>query len=169
MMFETNWKRNHHMRAVHVFKSFECGKCDKKFKTKNQLEIHVKSIHEGVKYNCTICPYQANRKDNLKYHINSVHKRERNWNCKVCPFSTYQKSNFKAHMRVHTVQNSIHKNKSDMPETSSEIEIIPLEDNELVKLEETTTETETSLHQNDDEKGILSTDPSVYNDRSVHF
>ena len=57
-------------------KSVPCGKCDKRFRTKNCLRQHDRHVHQKVRYPCQNCPKTFASKQMMKRHFSKRHKLE---------------------------------------------------------------------------------------------
>ena len=53
---------------------FECGQCDKKYKSRQALKEHIQCIHEGRRFVCGECNKEFHHKTNLLKHIHAKHQ-----------------------------------------------------------------------------------------------
>ncbi|XP_045457182.1 zinc finger protein 771-like [Melitaea cinxia] len=82
---------------------FKCQKCEKLFRTMENLKVHVESEHDVDKkmYVCESCGRVFNRKDYLNKH-KLTHTGEKQHVCPHCGFRTGQRSSLTVHIRKHT-------------------------------------------------------------------
>ncbi|XP_047541945.1 zinc finger protein 816-like [Vanessa atalanta] len=82
---------------------FYCQKCDKLFKTMENLKGHIELEHDTDKkqYVCESCGRVFNRKDYLNKH-KLTHTGEKLHVCPHCGFRARQRSSLTVHIRKHT-------------------------------------------------------------------
>ena len=68
--FLKHLKNNDHMSN----EAFECGQCEKSFKSKNGLGAHRQRYHKEILINCKYCQEDFTRKDALKRHVEKQHE-----------------------------------------------------------------------------------------------
>lgn len=81
---------------------YECGKCDKRFKTRMALGTHTKSRHTGVRdHLCSVCGKDFAAKAVLNEHM-LLHTGERPFSCCHCDKTFRGISRLREHTRIHT-------------------------------------------------------------------
>ena len=81
-------------KAHEIEKSFDCSKCDGKFKAKKNLKKHSSEMH-GKKFECSKCPKLSfEGKKHLMRHIKIVHEKKKLFQCPICPTKFGAKGNF---------------------------------------------------------------------------
>ena len=81
-----------HIRTVHQkLKPYKCGKCDKSFGERRNLNVHVEAVHVNLKvHKCQICDKSFSTNHHLITHKSNVHTRKLNnpseelVNCQIC-------------------------------------------------------------------------------------
>ena len=73
-----------HIAKNHMDKSgYNCGKCDKSFKSEEELKDHVSSTHtEPTMLSCRVCDFITATKVNFMLHMES-HNKDENLNDKT--------------------------------------------------------------------------------------
>ena len=95
--FLKHLKNNDHMSN----EAFECGQCEKSFKSKNGLGAHRQRYHKEILINCKYCQEEFTRKDALKRHVEKQHETTNfGLSCRKCKgnFKNAEPSNFKKHL-----------------------------------------------------------------------
>ena len=86
----------------------ECEKCDKKFKSRQNLRIHIKTTHDQIKdAMCSACGKAFSRQELLKLHTQRVHEGRRDHKCDKCGKSFFRSEQLKDHI------NSVHEGRKD--------------------------------------------------------
>ncbi|CAG7823248.1 unnamed protein product [Allacma fusca] len=99
-MFFTIYDRGYHMRTVHERKA--CEFCGKEFNFKAELDQHRRYNHTGeTPYSCTLCDKKYKSKPDLNYHM-ATHTGEYKFQCEYCEKKFISKANMHAHVRIHT-------------------------------------------------------------------
>jgi hypothetical protein len=104
-VFNTAYKRNLHIRGVHM-KQFprRCPICPERFNSNYKRTIHLQDVHNQSTrvHKCETCGRAFNLKYHLICHTRSVHLQERNQLCDVCNQRFCNKETLKRHMVIHT-------------------------------------------------------------------
>ena len=78
--------------------SYECDRCNSKFKTMTYLKVHI-NVHNRAQYaTCKQCEKSVR---NLKVHLCN-HTGEKHFNCSYCQKGFSQPSTLKKHIYLHT-------------------------------------------------------------------
>ena len=102
--FVSIYNLNTHKKVTHSDeRPFQCGICQKTFKTRAALEKkHIAFHHKtGPMFHCTICPKSFRLKDYLKIHMKR-HNNERTHFCDTCGKGFYDKKSLREHFRIHS-------------------------------------------------------------------
>ncbi|CAG9789590.1 unnamed protein product [Diatraea saccharalis] len=103
--FSTSYKRNLHIRGVHM-KQYprRCPMCPERFNSNYKRTIHLQDVHNQSTrvHKCETCGRAFNLKYHLICHTRSVHLQERNQQCDICHQRFCNKETLKRHMVVHT-------------------------------------------------------------------
>ena len=95
---------NYHKKVTHSDeRPFQCGICQKTFKTKAALKNkHIPFCHKtGPLFHCTVCPKSFRLKDCLRKHMKR-HNNERTHFCDTCGKGFYDKKSLREHFRIHS-------------------------------------------------------------------
>ncbi|XP_058054974.1 zinc finger protein 502-like [Anopheles bellator] len=93
--------RLHRKTHVPPSKLWSCQMCNKKYTTKNLLEVHMNS-HTGERpYKCSICAKDFSSKYVMAVHMKTHNDRVRSFECKLCGSSFYSRNNLSQHERTH--------------------------------------------------------------------
>ncbi|XP_050095454.1 zinc finger protein with KRAB and SCAN domains 7-like [Anopheles aquasalis] len=93
--------RIHRKNHVPATKLWSCELCEKKYVTKNLLEVHM-NTHTGERpYQCTVCSKDFSSKYVLAVHMKTHSERTRNFVCTVCNASFFKRNNLVQHERIH--------------------------------------------------------------------
>ena len=89
-----------HKSAVCAEKNYACDVCDKKFKTKDQLNTHVSTrfTQDSIDI-CYACGITFTQKNNWTKHMNIYHLPQ-NFKCNHCPKSSIDKKALKKCLKV---------------------------------------------------------------------
>ncbi len=103
---------NQHLRQVHQIKvalvprdekRFQCDKCSKLFKKKQQLKSHVAYRHTDTKaFKCEICEKRFTDKQALQNHHKARHSDNRPFICEICSKGFVFPWRLKSHKQCHT-------------------------------------------------------------------
>ena len=88
----------HHVRFVHMGKTFDCKQCDYKTPYSQNVRIHMERVHckePPVECDWPLCDFQCN-KLNLMDHKARIHKP-----CKICGYEPQSVSDKSAHKTSH--------------------------------------------------------------------
>ena len=93
---------------THGDDSFRCQICDKRFKTKNNLNQHVRSHQKPPDIKCPNCPILLHSKTALKLHVQTQHEQIK-YNCEFCQAELTDLSNLKKHQKkcIRRVQEQV--------------------------------------------------------------
>ena len=79
--------------------SYECDRCNSKFKTMTYLKVHI-NVHNRVQYStCKQCEKSVR---NLKVHLCNHTEKIKHFNCNYCKKGSSQPSTLKNHKYLHT-------------------------------------------------------------------
>ena len=105
MQCDASFKLKNHLTqhlVTHLDK-YDCGFCEKSFKTEMKRRAHENKFHRDDRpFQCTQCDSAFKRKAGLNEHIRSVHEKVVNYRCSHCSKGFYYKGSLTAHLRVHT-------------------------------------------------------------------
>ncbi|CAG7820668.1 unnamed protein product [Allacma fusca] len=100
-LFFTVYDRSYHLMTAHCVKR-KCEYCGKEFKLKAELDQHRRYKHTGESpFSCTLCDRKYKSKPDLNYHI-ATHTGEYKFQCEYCEKKFISKANMHAHVRIHT-------------------------------------------------------------------
>ena len=86
------------MQCIVDSQSYECDRCNSKFKTMTYLKVHI-NVHNRAQYaTCKQCEKSVR---NLKVHLCN-HTGEKHFNCSYCQKGFSQPSTLKNHIYLHT-------------------------------------------------------------------
>ena len=83
---------------THGYASFRCQICDKRFKTKNNLNQHVLTHQKPPDIKCPNCTIILHSKTSLRLHVQAQHEQIK-YNCEFCKAELTQLSNLKKHQK----------------------------------------------------------------------
>lgn len=96
-----SWYLRHQL--THGTGTFECNKCSKVFKRKDNLRWHLTIHFGGTVYKCKKCPATFNLKFNLSYHMKTKHSNASSSSCSKCDKTFCDVRQLKNHdNRIHT-------------------------------------------------------------------
>ncbi|XP_055588859.1 zinc finger protein 780B-like [Uranotaenia lowii] len=97
-----------HRRAVHaVEQPFDCGVCNRKFPTQEQLNAHSR-VHTGAKpFPCRYCERAFSHFTDRKRHEMGSHTGERPYQCAHCPAAYIRKRELALHEQKHALQGAV--------------------------------------------------------------
>ena len=83
---------------------FKCVECSKRFSKYKYLKDHQKT-HTNTYIQCTLCDKKLKTKRNLNMHINMVHEKSVELNtCLICGNSYKRKYDLTKHQKIHAEQ-----------------------------------------------------------------
>ncbi len=81
---------------------WQCGQCDKNYKSKSELANHVDIVHEGKRFPCTLCPDILASAQARKRHVRLVHEtRVKKLRCQTCGKAFKDRQTLRGHERTH--------------------------------------------------------------------
>ena len=78
---------------------YECGQCQKQFKSPLGLNLHIQSKHEGVSYACDMCDFQFTTQSGLIKHVQSKHNGVK-YECDQCNFQAGYQGDLTRHVQT---------------------------------------------------------------------
>lgn len=102
--FKDPIKKHEHEDRDHKPQEFLCGRCEKTFSRKCQLDLHCTvctgEVQEGSKYNnCKLCQKSYKKSSTLARHVDQVHKKIVQFACHGCGKMYY----FRQHRDSHEI------------------------------------------------------------------
>ncbi|KAK7076147.1 hypothetical protein SK128_007361 [Halocaridina rubra] len=103
-LYSSHYLWTRHMLVHTNMRPFTCTECDKKFKSKNELNNHKKThkpCEERYTHCCEVCGKRFTQKANLENHL-KLHSGKRPFACEFCGKTFSQRGNMEEHRRIHT-------------------------------------------------------------------
>ncbi|XP_071955373.1 uncharacterized protein [Antedon mediterranea] len=92
--------RSAHIKSKHGdINSYYCYKCEKSFKSRNELKNHKKTTCKT--YDCNLCDMKFSENSHLKKHVRNNHMNGKPHKCEFCEERFVKKCELLVHERIH--------------------------------------------------------------------
>ncbi|KAI4462140.1 zinc finger protein [Holotrichia oblita] len=103
-MFKSQEELDEHSKTHVKYTGCICEKCGKLFKKRENLSIHLSTVHSKwkIRHECKTCSRKFSTGQTLKEHINRIHKNYKPFCCEHCGATFTTMANLRDHQFTHS-------------------------------------------------------------------
>ncbi|KAJ8730282.1 hypothetical protein PYW07_017320 [Mythimna separata] len=98
----TSLRQHHRLMHNRAALQYECVLCGRRFISKSVLDLHMTTHTKDRPYSCTECDKKFSTKQRVQIHKRAVHDKEKSHLCQLCSKSFFKKYHLQLHLRSHS-------------------------------------------------------------------